>query len=357
MASTTLPTSLQKSLDETKVEYTNLGSSGLQISVPILGTMSFGSKEWSPWLLEEEEAIKLLAAAYDRGINTWDTANMYGNGLSEEIISKAIKTLEIPRHKVVIMTKCAIPVGEDVSVVGPAHGQFMKKSKQYVNQGGLSRASIFNQVEASLSRLNTDYIDVLQIHRYDPSTPPEETMKALHDLVQAGKVRYLGASSMWATQFANLQHIAERNGWTKFISMQNYYNLCYREEEREMTRFCKETGVGIIPWSPLFGGQLARPVGVKESIRSQTPSPMGSAFTAADEAIIKRVEQVAKEKGWKMVHVALIWLRSKGAAPIVGATSVEKLDDVVEIRGKSLTEKEIRFLEEPYVPKPIAGHF
>lgn len=222
---------------------------------------------------------------------------------------------------------------------------------------GLSRASIFNQVEASLARLDTDYIDVLQIHRYDPFTPPEETMKALHDLVQAGKVRYLGASSMWTYQFANLQHIAEKNGWTKFISMQNYYNLCYREEEREMTRFCKETGVGIIPWSPLFGGVLARPVGVKESIRSQTPSPMGSAFTEADEVVVKRVEQVAKEKGWKMVHVALVWLRSKGAVPTVGATSVEKLEDAAYIRGKSLTESEIKFLEEPYVPKPVVGHF
>lgn len=205
--------------------------------------------------------------------------------------------------------------------------------------------------------MDTDYIDILQIHRYDPFTPPEETMKALHDLVQAGKVRYLGASSMWTYQFANLQYIAEKNGWTKFISMQNYYNLCYREEEREMNRFCKETGVGIIPWSPLFGGVLARPLGVKESIRSQTPSPMGSAFTEADEAVVKRVEQLAKEKGWKMVHVALVWLRSKEAVPIVGATSVEKLEDAFGIRRKSLTEKEIEFLEEPYVPKPIAGHF
>lgn len=182
-------------------------------------------------------------------------------------------------------------------------------------------------------------------------------MKALHDLVQAGKVRYLGASSMWATQFANLQFVAEKNGWTKFVSMQNYYNLCYREEEREMNRFCKETGVGIIPWSPLFGGRLARPVNVKESVRSNTPSPMGSPPTAADDAIIQRVEQVAKEKGWKMVHVALVWMRSKGAVPIVGCTAVGKLDDIVEIRGKSLTAQEIEFLEEPYVPKPIAGHF
>lgn len=226
-----------------------------------------------------------------------------------------------------------------------------------INILGLSRAAIFNAVEASLARLGTPYIDVLQIHRYDESTPPEETMKALHDLVQSGKVRYLGASSMWATQFANLQHVAERNGWTKFVAMQNYYNLCYREEEREMNRFCKETGVGIIPWSPLFGGLLARPFGVQESERSKIPSPFGSAVTPADEQIVKRVEEVAGKKGWKMAQVALLWLRSKGAIPVVGLNSISKVEEAVELRGKELSAEEVEYLEEPYIPKPIAGHF
>lgn len=201
------------------------------------------------------------------------------------------------------------------------------------------------------------YIDILQIHRYDPSTPPEETMKALHDLVQAGKVRYIGASSMWATQFANLQHVAATNGWTQFVSMQNYYNLCYREEEREMNRFCKETGVGIIPWSPLFGGLLARPLGVKESERSKTPAPFGSSVTSADEEIIRRVETLAGKKGWKMVDVALVWLRSKDAIPIVGFNSIARVKDAAALRGKVLEKDEVEFLEAPYVPKPIAGHF
>ncbi|RSL40830.1 hypothetical protein CEP54_016003 [Fusarium duplospermum] len=357
MASQDLPISLKNSLDTTKVDYAQLGASGLRVSVPILGCMSFGSKKWHPWIIDEDASLEILKAAYDRGINTWDTANMYSNGISEEILGKAIKKFDIPRHKLILMTKCSVFVGEDLEVVGPAHGQFMAQSKDYVNQGGLSRAAIFNAVEASLARLGTPYIDVLQIHRYDQSTPPEETMKALHDLVQSGKVRYLGASSMWATQFANLQHVAERNGWTKFVAMQNYYNLCYREEEREMNRYCKETGVGIIPWSPLFGGLLARPFGVQDTERSKIPSPFGSAITPADEQVVKRVEEVANKKGWKMAQVALLWLRSKGAIPIVGLNSISKVEEAVELRGKELSAEEVEYLEEPYIPKPIAGHF
>ncbi|WAO94653.1 Aldo-ket-red domain-containing protein [Fusarium falciforme] len=357
MASQNLPISLKNSLDATKVDYAQLGASGLRVSVPILGCMSFGSKKWHPWLIEEEEALEILKAAYDRGINTWDTANMYSNGVSEEILGKAIKKFNLPRHKLVLMTKCSVFVGEDQEVVGPSHGQCMVQSKDYVNQGGLSRTAIFDAVEASLARLGTTYIDVLQIHRYDQSTPPEETMKALHDLVQSGKVRYLGASSMWATQFAGLQHVAERNGWTKFVSMQNYYNLCYREEEREMNRFCKETGVGIIPWSPLFGGLLARPFGVQDTERSKIPSPFGSAITQADEHIVKRVEEVAGKKGWRMAQVALLWLRSKDAIPVAGLNSISKVEEAVELRGKELSAEEVEYLEELYIPKPIAGHF
>jgi aryl-alcohol dehydrogenase-like predicted oxidoreductase len=222
---------------------------------------------------------------------------------------------------------------------------------------GLSRTAIFKAVDASLARLGTPYIDLFQVHRYDPGTPIEETMKALHDLVQAGKVHYIGASSMWATQFAQMQFVAEKNGWTKFISMQNHYHLCYREEEREMIRFCNETGVGLLPWSSLFAGNLARPLGYKDSTRSKTLSPHGSGLTEADEEIIRRVEQLAGKKGWKMSHVALAWHRSKGTVPIVGFNSVSRIDDACYLRGKSLTAEEVEYLEEPYVPKRIVGHF
>jgi aryl-alcohol dehydrogenase-like predicted oxidoreductase len=216
--------------------------------------------------------------------------------------------------------------------------------------------AIFNAVQGSLARLGTTYIDLLQVHRFDPSTPIEETMKALHDLVQSGKVRYIGASSMLATQFARMQFVAEKHGWTKFVSMQNLYNLCYREEEREMNRFCRDTGVGIIPWSPMAGGKLARPLG-KETARSSTPHPMNPPSTPADEEIIRRVEKVAKDKGWKMSEVALLWVRGKGAIPIVGCNSPSRVEDVIGLKGKALTDEEIKFLEEPYVPKNVQGHF
>lgn len=238
--------------------------------------------------------------------------------------------------------------------------QFLSRGsvgKDTDRNSGLSRTAIFNAVDASLARLDTPYIDLFQIHRYDPETPPEETMKALHDLVQSGKVRYIGASSMWATQFAQLQFVAEKNGWTKFVSMQNYYNLCYREEEREMNRFCNDTGVGIIPWSPLFGGRLARAVGYDESLRSKKPSPFDSGLTEADEKIICRVEELADKKGWKMSQVALAWHKAKGAVPIVGFNSIKRMDEACDVRGKTLTDEEVKYLEEPYMPKSIQGHF
>lgn len=226
-----------------------------------------------------------------------------------------------------------------------------------LTQTGLSRAAIFKAVEASLKRLGTTYIDLYQVHRYDPSTPIEETMKALHDLVESGKVRYIGASSMWATQFAAMQFVAEKNGWTKFVSMQGIYNLLYREEEREMIRFCNETGVGLIPYSPLSGGKLARPVGYDESVRSQMKFGPPQTETEAELEIVSRVEKLAKKKGWKMSQVALAWVRSKGAVPINGFNSVERLDEACEVRGKSLNEEEVKYLEEPYLPKAVVGHF
>lgn len=245
----------------------------------------------------------------------------------------------------------------------------------WLRRAGLSRQAIFNAVEASLRRLDTDYIDLLQIHRFDVYTPIEETMSALHDLVKSGKVRYIGASSMWATQFASMQFVAEKNGWTKFVSMQNHYSLCYREEEREMNRFCNDTGVGLIPvcfvsllrskcadfqqWAPLFRGHLARPLSSFGSTARSQPlaeKGMDQGLTEADQKIIGRVEELAKKKGWKMSQVALAWANKRVASPIIGFSSVERIDEALETRGKKLTDEEEKYLEEPYVPKTIEGH-
>ncbi|MCJ1223874.1 hypothetical protein MMC12_000517 [Toensbergia leucococca] len=352
-----VPTSLQSSVDATKAEYVQLGSSGLRVSMPILGTMGIGSKDWQSWVMEEDEGLKLLKAAWDRGVSTWDTANVYSSGVNEEIIGKAIEKYEIPRQKLTILAKCYGTVPMEPSIFNWFFEAQMQKSKDYINQGGLSRGAILKAVDASLKRLGTDYIDLLQIHRYDTSVPPEETMKALHDLVQAGKVHYIGASSMWTYQFSRMQYIAEKNGWTKFVSMQNRYSLLYREEEREMNKFCDETGVGLIPWGPLFGGLLAKPWGV-ESTRSKISTAMSGGLTEADEIINKRVQELAEKKGWKMSQVALAWIRGKGCIPIVGLTSAntERLDEACAVRDMKLTADEMKYLEEPYAPKPVAGH-
>ncbi|MCJ1442217.1 MAG: hypothetical protein MMC23_002710 [Stictis urceolatum] len=350
-----LPESVQTNIDGTKVDYVRLGKSGLRVSVPILGAMSFGSKSWTPWMIEEAKALPILKRAYESGLNTWDTADMYSNGLSEAIIGKAIKQFDIPRQKIVLMTKVFYPIGDDPSLFGPMYADQLFSSKEFVNQGGLSRGAILRAVDASLKRLGTDYIDLLQIHRLDTTVPPEEIMKALHDLVQSGKVHYIGASSMWTYQFAQLQFVAEKNGWTKFVSMQNNYSLLYREEEREMNKFCKETGVGIIPWSPLFGGKLARPIDAKTP-RSTAPSPMAITFSEADTTVVQRVEELAKKKGWQMNQVALAWLKKQGAVPITGLNKVERVDEACELKGKELTDEDAKYLEEPYLPKPIMGH-
>ena len=217
-----------------QVEYRRLGKSGLRVSVPIVGAMSFGSSEWAPWVINEDKALPLLKAAWDRGVTTIDTANVYSNGESERVIGKFLKQYNIPRHRVLILTKCYTLTHDEPGVMVFLHPE-LKDSREYVNQSGLSRAAIFNQVEASLARLQTPYIDLLQIHRFDPDTPVAETMKALHDLVQSGKVRYIGASSMRCWQFAEMNAVAERNGWTKFVSMQSEYSLLYREEVRPVT--------------------------------------------------------------------------------------------------------------------------
>jgi len=353
--------SLKESLEHSIAEYKQLGKSGLRVSIPIFGAMSFGDPAWAPWVIKEDEALPLLKAAYDKGLNTWDTANIYSNGRSEEIVGAAIKKYEIPRHKVIILTKCFGPVGEHPGVSTMKYREEVQKSRDYVNQHGLSRAAIFNAVDASLKRLDTDYIDLLQIHRFDTTVPIEETMEALHDLVKSGKVRYIGASSMWAYQFAMMQFCAEKNGWTKFVSMQNHYNLLYREEEREMNKFCDATGVGLIPWAPLCRGHLARPPDAHgKTLRSEGElkskmSSTGAAFDT-DLKIIKRVQELAEKKGWKMSTVALAWINKRIASPIIGFSSVARIDEALEVKGKTLTEEEIKYLEELYEPKAITGH-
>jgi aryl-alcohol dehydrogenase-like predicted oxidoreductase len=230
-------------------------------------------------------------------------------------------------------------------------------SKDFQNQFGLSRAAIFNQVNASLKRLDTDYIDLYQIHRFDPHTPIEETMKALHDLVESGKVRYIGASSMWATQFARMQFAAERNGWTKFVSMQNQYSLLYREEEREMNRFCDDTGVGLVPWAPLCRGHLARkPEAHGSSARSAAEDKNGPGNSEVDAKIVRRVVEVADKRGWEMAHVALAWINKRVTSPIIGFSTLERLEQAIGAKGKVLTDEEEKYLEELYEPRKIAGH-
>ncbi|TRM57071.1 NADP-dependent oxidoreductase domain-containing protein [Schizophyllum amplum] len=329
------------------VKYVQLGKSGLRVSVPIAGAMSYGNPKWAssdeagPWVKDADEALPILKAAWDRGINTIDTSNNYSNGDSERIVAKFIE-------------KCWGLVGK-----GDDHDLFilpqiatLSKRREYVNQSGLSRTAIFSAVEGSLARLNTTYIDLYQIHRFDFSTPPEETMKALHDLVESGKVRYIGASSMRCWQFALLNEVAEKNGWTKFVSMQDEYSLIYREEEREMLAYCKYHGIGVIPWSPLGGGQLARPSNL-ETARSKTFAAITPKYDA-DQEINKRVEEIATKRGWKMSQVALAWVQRNVASPIVGLNSINRVDESI-VDGE-LTEEEAQYLEEPYQPKDVRNH-
>ncbi|EJD45580.1 Aldo/keto reductase [Auricularia subglabra TFB-10046 SS5] len=325
--------------------------------------MSYGSPLFMDWILDEEKSLPLLKAAYDAGINTWDTADMYSHGRSELIVGKAIKTYDIPRKKLVILTKCWGPVNEESPVKPPVVPPPSPDDPRWVNQVGLSRKHIFDAVDASVARLGT-YIDVLQIHRLDKSTTPEEIMEALHDVVKSGKVRYIGASSMWAHEFAMLQFTATLHGWTKFISMQNFYNLLYREEEREMIPFCNKTGVGLIPWSPVARGVLARPYNttttrtgsdmlIKKLFRDAKDTREGQ----IDQEITGRVEKVASAKGVPMASVAIAWVLSKGQAPIVGLSSEKRIQEAVDSLKVKLTEEEIKFLEEAYAPKTVQGNF
>ncbi|KAJ3461861.1 hypothetical protein MRS44_010414 [Fusarium solani] len=330
-----------------------LGESGLKISKIIMGCMVFGSSKWegSPWTLDEEEGLELLKKAYDLGINTWDTADFYSNGASEEIIGKALKKFNIPRSKVVILSKVYFPIAEGEGTRVP-----VVNDGPTVNQMGLSRKHIFDAVDGSLRRLGLDYIDVLQIHRLDRETPPEEIMRALHDVVMSGKVRYIGASSMYAWEFARLQHIAELKGWTKFISMQNFYNLVYREEEREMIPFCKATGVGVIPWSPMARGLLTRPWGTGESSRALNDKHAATWNATASGEVVGRVEQLAKKKGISMAVLSTAWVLHKGCWPILGMNKPARIEEAVEALRVRFTDEEVKYLEEEYKPRAVQGH-
>ncbi|PLB55043.1 Aldo/keto reductase [Aspergillus steynii IBT 23096] len=340
-----------------EMEYNRLGNSGLKISKVILGAMSYGTKEWQDWVLNEDEALPLIEHAYKRGINTWDTADIYSHGRSEEIIGKALQKYNIPRHRVVILTKCFFGVDDEGGQ--PPISASGRNDAGFVNRVGLSRKHIFDAVDASVKRLGT-YIDVLQIHRLDRETPQEEIMRALNDVVESGKVRYIGASTMAAWEFQSLQNIAARNGWHQFISMQNYHNLLAREEEREMIPYCQHAGVGLIPWSPMARGVLARPWNSRSTVRESTDGALKllvrSRESEADQAIVTRVEELAKKKGVSMAQVAIAWsLSHPNENPILGLSSKQRIDEAAASIKVKLTPEEIHYLEEPYIPKSLTA--
>ena len=323
------------------MRYVKLGRTGLDVSVICLGCMSYGEpgRGTHPWSLDEAASRPFIQRAVELGINFFDTANVYSLGSSEEIVGRALADYA-NRDEIVIATK----------VHGP-----MRRGR---NAGGLSRKAIMTEVDQSLRRLGTDYIDLYQIHRWDPRTPIEETLEALHDVVKSGKVRYIGASSMYAWQFAKSLFLADQHGWTRFVSMQNHYNLLNREEEREMLPLCADQGIGVIPWSPLARGKLTRDWD-EVTERSQTDEFGKTLYDTAssDREVVERVSQVATERGVSRAQVALAWVLAKPGitAPIVGATKPHHLDDAVAAVDLTLSAEELATLEEPYVPHAIAG--
>ncbi|MGM9928871.1 MAG: aldo/keto reductase [Bacillus sp. (in: firmicutes)] len=324
------------------MEYVKLGNTGLDVSRLCLGGMSFGdATKWiHQWVLDEEQSRPIIKKALELGINFFDTANSYSGGTAEEILGRALKDYA-NRDEIVIATKVFFPTHE-----GP-------------NSGGLSRKAIMSEIDKSLKRLETDYIDLYFIHRWDYNTPIEETMEALHDVVKSGKARYIGASSMMAWQFLKANHVAEKNGWTKFVTMQNHYNLLYREEEREMMPLCKEEKIGVMPYSPLASGRLTRDWS-ETTFRSETDQVQKAKYDASADAdclVVERVAEIAEKHRVPRAQIALAWLLQKKpvTAPIIGATKTAHLENAVAALSVQLTPEEMAFLEEPYVPHAISG--
>lgn len=325
------------------MEYVNLGSSGLKVSRICLGMMTFGSPDWYDWILDETAARPIVKRAIELGVNFFDTADIYSKGVSEKITGRLLRDLA-NRDELVVATKI-----------------FSRMHPTDPNAQGLSRKHIMDGIDQSLQRLGMDYVDLYQIHRWDYQTPIEETMEALHDVVKAGKVRYIGASSMYAWQFAKAQHAAERNGWTRFVSMQNHWNAVYREEEREMVPQCVDMGVGIIPWSPLARGFLAgnrRTKGEGETVRAQNDPFLDNYYQDSDDAVLDRLVDIAGDRERSPAQVALAWLLGKEGvtAPIVGASKLYQIEAAVQALELSLSDEEIAAIEEPYVPHRISGH-
>jgi len=326
------------------MEYTRLGNTGMKVSRICLGCMGFGDAErWvHKWVLNGENSRPVIKKALELGINFFDTANVYSIGASEEILGRALKDFA-KRDEVVVATK----------VFG--------KMREEPNGGGLSRKAIMNEIDGSLKRLETDYVDLYQIHRWDYETSIEETMEALNDVVRAGKVRYIGASAMWAWQFQKALHVSDIHGWSRFVSMQDHLNLIYREEEREMLPLCREEGIGVIPYSPLASGRLTRDWSSESTLRSETDQIQKQKYDASvemDRQVVERVTEIAEKLGTSRARVALAWLLQKEpvTAPIVGATKTSHLEEAIGALDVKLTEEDVNYLEEPYVPHRVVGH-
>jgi aryl-alcohol dehydrogenase (NADP+) len=326
------------------MNYVPLGSTGLRVSRICLGTMTYGSSKWRDWVLDEEAGRPFIRRAIESGINFFDTADMYSDGESEAVLGRALRDFA-KRDEVVIATKAFFPTGPGA------------------NDRGLSRKHVLAAIDASLKRLGVDYVDLYQIHRFDRDTPIEETMGVLHDVVRSGKARYIGASSMWAWQFASMQHVADLHGWTRFVSMQPHYNLVYREEEREMLPLCRAQGIGVIPWSPLARGFLAgnrtREKADAETTRARSDKYAHDMYyNDSDFDVVERVVQIAKDLGVRPSQVALAWLLRKPGitAPIIGASRMEHLDDALASLTVTLSDEQMKSLEEPYRPHAVLGH-
>jgi len=321
------------------MDQVRLGRTGLHVSRVCLGMMSYGNDSDRPWVLDEAAAEPIVRRAVEGGITFFDTADVYSGGASEVATGRLLPKY-ISRDEVVVATKV-----NGAMTPGP-------------NGRGLSRKHILSGIDASLGRLGMDYVDLYQIHRWDPHTPIEETMEALHDVVRAGKARYIGASSMYAWQFAKAQHVAQRHGWTRFVAMQDHYNLIYREEEREMHPLCLDQGVGVIPWSPLARGRLARGPQAGGTTRADTDTIADAMYTDADDAVVQAVADVAKARGLRPAQVALAWVLQREAvtAPIIGATKPGHVEDAISALDVELDEDEVAALEAPYVPHPVLGH-